>query len=295
MAKTAPIKTIGNPMTFAGNRLLGGSRHLGEGLRELRAADNAPIEIYDLYLEDLRSALRRGFEDFSAMRSDVMFIVLLYPVIGVLLAAFAINQNLLPLLFPLVSGFALLGPVLALPLYKMSRRREAGEPVGWGDAFAVFRTPNLAPILVLGGYLLMLFAVWMLVAFGLYNVTLGPGAPTSAMTFLTDIFTTGAGLTMLVLGVAIGGIFAVMVLASTVVSFPLLLDRHVGLPRAVTTSMAVTRHNPLIVATWGAVVVVLLGLGMVTLFLGLIVVLPVLGHATWHLYRAAVVPRHAEV
>ncbi len=293
MAKARTPKTIGNPLSFAAHTAQGGTQYIGNGLRELGAADDAPVEYYDLSFADLTQSLRKGFEDFAAMRTDVMFIVLVYPVIGLALVLFALNRDLMPLVFPAISGFALLGPVASLGLYEMSRRREAGLPAGWGDAFNVLKSPSFTPIVVLGGYLLMLFAVWMLAAFGLYNVTLGPEAPASFTALLRDVFTTSAGLTMLILGLLIGGVFAAAVLASTVVSFPMLLDRHVGLPRAVATSIEVTRRNPLVVIAWGAIVVALLAVGVLTLFIGLIVVLPVLGHATWHLYREAVVPRHA--
>ncbi|WP_439153781.1 DUF2189 domain-containing protein [Yoonia sp.] len=240
-------------------------------------------------MSDLKMCLRKGLTDFGAMRTDVIFIVVIYPVIGALLTWVAINQELLPLVFPLVSGFALLGPIVALGLYEMSRRREAGKEVTWTDGLGVLASPSLIPILVLGFYLVVIFLFWMGIALGLYSATLGPEPPVSVVAFLRDVFLTTDGQVMTIAGVGIGFVFAATVLAISVVSFPLLLDRDVGLARAVVTSVRVTLRNPLVIGTWGIVVTVLLGVGVLTLFVGMIVVLPVLGHATWHLYRQAVV------
>lgn len=283
------VKTIGNPLSFVAGVFGSGSNYVSDGVKELGEADEAPVEIRTLDVSDLKEALRKGYDDFTTMRTDVMFIVLIYPVIGVLLAWFAVNRELLPMLFPLISGFALLGPVFAVGLYEMSRRREAGLDAGWSHAFGVASSPSFVPIVVLGGYLFAVFFLWMAVAFGLYRLTLGPTPPASAAAFVADVFTTSAGWVMLTAGTAIGFVFAAAVLAISVVSFPMLLDRHVGLSKAVVTSVKVMTQNPVAVALWGAIVVVMLGLGVLTLFVGLIFVLPVLGHATWHLYRQAVV------
>lgn len=282
------VKTIGNPMSFVVDVLRRGTVNVGDGLKELKEMDDRPIEIRGLQTADLSLALRKGFDDFAAMRTDVMFIVLVYPVIGLMLTWFVFNQELLPLLFPLMSGFALLGPVFAVGLYEMSRRREAGLQTGWSYAFSVVKSPSTIPIVLLGGVLSAVFLAWVLMASVLYRVTLGPDAPLSAMAFVTDVFTTNAGWVMLIAGLVIGGIFAAAVLAISVVSFPLLLDRNVGLTAAVATSVKVTLQNPIAVMLWGAIVVGLLGLATVTLFVGLIFVLPILGHATWHLYRQAI-------
>lgn len=283
------VNTIGNPVTFVASVFRRSSVYIGEGVSELRQPDSGPIALRDLTITDLKIALRKGFEDFTAMRTDVMFIVLIYPIIGLLLTWFVIDRALLPLAFPLISGFALVGPVIAVGLYEMSRRREAGEKVSWADGFRVVGSPSFIPILILGAYLAALFIIWMGAAYFLYDLTLGPEPPVSTTAFLNDIFSTNAGLVMLFAGVSIGGLFAVIVLATSVVSFPLLLDRHVGLPRAVITSFRVTMRNPVTIALWGAIVVGLLAIGVATLFVGLIFVLPILGHGTWHLYRRAVV------
>ncbi|QBF33870.1 DUF2189 domain-containing protein [Thalassococcus sp. S3] len=284
------VKTIGNPLSWAAQALTKTSQHVGEGTGEMRSDHRTRIEVRDLTLQDLKSALQKGVEDFMALRTDVMFIVLIYPIVGLMLTAFALNRELLPLLFPVVAGFALLGPVAAIGLYEMSRRREHGLSTGWSDAFSVMGSPSFVPMLVLGFYLAMLFVFWMLTAYALYILTLGPEPPISALSLLRDVFTTSEGWVMLVAGLGIGFVFAVAVLAISIVSFPLLIDRHVGIPKAVGTSIRLAQQNPRAVAAWGAVVVVLLGLGIGTLFMGLIFVLPVLGHATWHLYRRAVVP-----
>ena len=282
------VETIGNPITWIARLVGSGLRRVGDGAAEIVGQDTAPIVITGLQLGDLPIALKKGLDDFMALRTDVMFIVVIYPVIGLVLAGFALNRGMWPLLFPMVSGFALLGPVAAIGLYEMSRRRELGLKTTWGDAFGIIGSPSLFPILTLGIYLFAIFLAWLMTAYSIYSLTLGSTPPVSAMAFLRDIFSTTAGWVMLIAGCAVGFVFACVVLAISLVSFPLLVDRHVGVVQAVTTSIAIARRNPVVAAAWGAVVVVALGFGFVTLFVGLIFVLPVLGHASWHLYRRAV-------
>ena len=282
------VETIGNPITWIARLVGSGLRRVGDGAAEIVGQDTAPIMITGLQLGDLPIALKKGLDDFMALRTDVMFIVVIYPVIGLVLAGFALNRGMWPLLFPMVSGFALLGPVAAIGLYEMSRRRELGLKTTWGDAFGIIGSPSLFPILTLGIYLFAIFLAWLMTAYSIYSLTLGSTPPVSAMAFLRDIFSTTAGWVMLIAGCAVGFVFACVVLAISLVSFPLLVDRHVGVVQAVTTSIAIARRNPVVAAAWGAVVVVALGFGFVTLFVGLIFVLPVLGHASWHLYRRAV-------
>lgn len=288
------VATIGNPLSWAAEAIGRSFRHMEAGTGELVGEDTGKIETRTLHVSDLRIALQKGLDDFLALRTDVMLIVVIYPVVGVVLSLFALNTQMLPLLFPLISGFALLGPVAAVGLYEMSRRRELGQKTGWADAFSVMASPSFVPIFGLGIGLVAIFLVWMFAAFVIYNLTVGPELPGSIMAFVQDVFLTPAGWAMIILGVAVGFIFAALVLAISVVSFPLLVDRHVGLARAVVTSVTIARQSPVTVAIWGAIVAALLGLGVVTLFLGLIIVLPVLGHATWHLYRRAVVSTTAQ-
>ncbi|MFD3191194.1 DUF2189 domain-containing protein [Sedimentitalea sp. HM32M-2] len=284
------VKTIGNPISWIAQLFGRGSHSIGSGAGELSGVDTAPIVLRNITLADLRAALAKGYEDFTAMRTDVMFIALVYPVLGLVLTWFAMNRDLLPLLFPLLSGFALVGPVAAIGLYELSRRREAGLDTGWGDAFGVISSPSCTPIVVLGGYLAVLFIGWMFAAGAIYKLTLGPEPPQSLVLLLQATFGSLAGWAMLIVGLAVGFGFAIVALAISLVSFPLLIDRHVGLPRAVITSVRVARRSPKTAAAWGLIVAGSLAVGMATLFVGLMVILPVLGHATWHLYRRAVVP-----
>jgi uncharacterized membrane protein len=247
-------------------------------------------EMRRITLADLRHALARGIDDFAAFRSDVVFLVLVYPLAGLVLARLIFGYGLLPLLFPLASGFALIGPIAAVGLYEMSRRRETGaEEVGWADALAVFRSPALGSIVLFGLLLLAIFVVWIGVASAIYDLTLGPKPPVSAAAFVRDVFTTEMGWTMIGLGIGIGFLFAVGVLAISAVSVPLLLDRDVGVFAAIGASLRAVRANPGPMAVWGLIVAAGLVLGTVPAFLGLVFVMPVLGHATWHLYRRIVV------
>ena len=250
-----------------------------------RADASAPATIRHIRLGDLGAALRQGLADFTANRTDVLFLCLVYPVIGLVLGRLASGYNMIPLLFPLVSGFALVGPIAAIGLNEMSRRREMGAEIGWTDAFAVLRAPSIGAIALLSLVLLCLFLAWLWAASAIYDSTLGPLPPLSMTAFVQDVLTTHAGRVMIGVGMLVGFLFAVVVLAISVVSFPLLLDRHASFLDAITTSLRAMLANPGPLAAWGLIVAVGLVLGSLPMFLGLIVVMPVLGHATWHLYR----------
>jgi len=239
---------------------------------------------------DLRIALARGFDDFGANRDDVIFLCVIYPVIGLVLGRLAFGYGMLPLLFPLAAGFTLVGPLAAIGLNEMSRRREQDGHVTWMDAFGVLHSPSLAAIAQLGALLLAIFAVWLVVADSIYNVTLGPEPPVSISAFARDILTTEAGWVLIGAGIGVGFLFAVAVLAISVVSFPLLLDSPVSAATALRTSLRVVLANPGTMAIWGLIIAGGLVIGSVPFFIGLVIVFPVLGHATWHLYRR-VVPR----
>jgi uncharacterized membrane protein len=239
-------------------------------------------------LADLTGALASGLADFRANRTDVIFLCVIYPIVGLVLGRVASGYGLLPLLFPLASGFALVGPLAAVGLNEMSRRHEQGEAVRWVDAFGVLRAPSIGAITLLGLLLVGIFLLWLVAAQVIYAATLGPAAPVSVAAFAREVLGTDAGWVLIGIGVGVGFLFAVLVLAISAVSFPLLLDRNAGIDTAVWTSVRVVAINPGVMAVWGAIVVALLVVGSLPALVGLAVVLPVLGHATWHLYRRAV-------
>ena len=235
---------------------------------------------------DLKQVLVEGLADFSAMPSHLVFLGLIYPIAGIWLMI----GNPLPLLFPLLSGFALIGPFAAIGLYEVSRRRELGLDASWKDAFGVVRSHSMFPILSLGLLLLVIFACWEFSALALYRSLFGTTWPQTFTQFVGDIFGTAQGWKLIGFGTAIGFVFAVLALSVSVVSFPMLLDRDVDVPTAIQTSVKAVLINPVTMALWGLIVAASLAIGFLLVFAGLAVVVPVLAHSTWHLYRKVVEP-----
>ncbi len=286
--------TIRNPVEWAADM----SKHASQAMRPTTHVvhrTRQPVaaglpEIRRISTADLMKVLAKGFEDFGENRTDVIFLCLFYPILGLFFARLASGSDMLPLLFPLASGFALLGPLAGVGLYEMSRLREQGLKSGWMTAFGVLRSPSIGSIILLGLLLVVIFVVWLSAAWAIYLVTLGPQPPSSISAFASDVLTTPAGWTMAVVGMGVGFIFAVVVLTISAVSFPMLLDQDVGVRHAVRTSVRTVIANPGPMAVWGLIIASGLVLGSIPLFIGLIIVLPVLGHSTWHLYRKVVSP-----
>ena len=241
-------------------------------------------------LSDLGDALRLGWEDFNAIPTHAVVLCVIYPIIGLVLFRLVLGHSLLPLLFPLAAGFTLIGPFAALGLYELSRRRERGEEAAAWHAMHVLSAPSFGAILGLGTFLFVLFAIWIAAADAIYIATFGNAPAASIPDFATRILTTPEGWSLIIIGCGVGFLFAVVALCISVVSFPLMLDRRATAIDAIRTSLQAVMKNPIPMAAWGLIVAVLLAVGSLPFFVGLAVVLPVLGHATWHLYRKVVEP-----
>ena len=250
--------------------------------------DRTETVVRKLSLSDLSAALRLGWDDFQAMPSHAIMLCVIYPVLGLVLFRLVLGYSVLPLLFPLAAGFTLIGPFAAIGLYELSRRRELGEEAAAWHAIYVLRAPSFGAMLELGILLFVLFGVWIATADAIYIAIFGHTPAASIPDFARRILTTPEGWLLIIVGCGVGFLFAVMALCTSVVAFPLLLDRHSTAIDAVRTSLRVTMENPLLIAVWGLIVAALLVIGSLPFFVGLAVVLPVLGHATWHLYRRAV-------
>ena len=250
---------------------------------------SGPI-IRRIHLTDLRTALRLGWEDFKAVPSHAIILCVIYPVLGMVLARTVLGYSVLPLLFPLAAGFALIGPFAALGLYELSRRRENGERASAADALNVLRSPSFGAMLGLGTLLLALFVTWVTTAQAIYTAAFGYESAAGIPDFAQRVLTTSQGWWLIIVGCGVGLLFAVVALCVSVVAFPMMLDRHASAGEAIVTSLRSVAKNPVPMAAWGLIVAVLLVAGSLPFFLGLAVVIPLLGHATWHLYREVIAP-----
>jgi uncharacterized membrane protein len=239
-------------------------------------------------MASLRHAVAKGIEDFNAVPTFAVFLGIIYVVLGLILYRLSFGYEVLPLVYPMLAGFALLGPFGAIALYELSRRREQGLDVSVEHLFEVFRSPSIGAIVRLGLVLTGLFLAWLALAQLMYTQIMGGAVPASLEEFVRQVLTTPAGHQLILVGNAVGFLFAALVLVISVVSFPMLVDRDVSAATAVRTSVRAVIASPLAMAAWGLFVAAALVVGALPLFFGLAVVFPVLGHATWHLYRRTV-------
>src|SRR6201996_7909995 len=175
------MSTIRNPIEWSGAQFVSAAhaaQAVGRSVEHMRETAHSPAPaVRHIGTADVWQSLREGFSDFEAYRSDVIFLCATYAVIGVVLARVAFGSDLLPLLFPLASGFAIIGPLAAVGLYQMSRRREQGADVGWANAFDVIKAPAIGGIAAMGAILVATFLLWLAVAWVIFQFTLAPTLP----------------------------------------------------------------------------------------------------------------------
>jgi len=246
------------------------------------------IEVKAATVADLRAALAAGLSDFRRAPQFGLFFGAIYTVGGLLVVLSVTALGLSYLAYPLAAGFALIGPFVAVGLYEVSRRLEDGRPLTWGGVLGVIFAQGRRELGWMAFVTLFILLMWMYVVRLLLALFLGFQSFASMQEFVTVLLTTADGLGFLAVGHVIGAVLACVLFSLTVVSFPLLLDQDRDFITAMITSVRAVVESPVVMLGWGLCIAALLILAMVPAFLGLLVVLPVLGHATWHLYRRLV-------
>ena len=249
-------------------------------------AQIAPVTVAnDLSFGDLARALSEGWCDFRAYPLFGLFFAAIYVGAGLFLFYALVSWNAIAWLIPAAAGFPLVAPFVAVGLYEVSRRREAGLPLSWGAVLGALRGHGDEQIISMGVIVFVAFGFWLMVAHGIFAIFLAESGIGSES---LELFETGAGMAMLLVGSIVGALMALAFYSITVVSLPMLVDREVDFLTAIIVSLGTVRSNRLVLLAWALLIAVSLFVAMLPLFLGLLVALPVLGHATWHLYRRAV-------
>ena len=259
----------------------------GQAIADRDASTAQPI-VRKIGMADLKDALAKGLADFNAMPTHLVFLCIIYPIVTLIAARTYAGYDVLPLVFPLLAGYTIIGPLVATGMYELSRRREQGLDTSLARTFDVLRSPSILAIATLGAGLMLVYFAWLGAAWTIYLLIFGSAVPASILGFVDQIFTTSAGWTLIIVGSGVGFLFATLAFTLSVMSFPMLLDRDVGIVTAVQTSIRAVLANPIPMGIWGFVIAATLFIGALPVFMGLAVALPVIGHAAWHLYRKVV-------
>lgn len=250
--------------------------------------DTAQPIVHTIGPGDIRDALAKGLADFEAMPTHLIFLCAIYPLLMLVIARLYAGYDVLPLVFPLIAGYTVIGPLIATGMYELSRRREQHRDTSRTHAFEVIMLPSIGSIAKLSAILMAIYFIWLGTAWVIYDQAFGGAVPESIMGFVTQVFTTPSGWALIFVGCGAGFIIATVAFTLSVVSFPMLIDQDVSVSLAVQTSIRAVLANPITMGMWAFIVISALAIGSVPFFVGLCVVLPVLGHSTWHLYRKVV-------
>ncbi|MEM7237581.1 MAG: DUF2189 domain-containing protein [Pseudomonadota bacterium] len=238
---------------------------------------------------DIRNALKAGLTDFQRAPLFGLFFGAVFSIVGIAIAWTLFSGEASYWIFPVAAGFPLIGPFAAVGLYEVSRRLEAGETLAWGPVLmAGFRQRN-SQLPFFAVFTVFAFLVWIVLARVIFAVSFGTASMTNIMTSL-DVFFTGPGLIMLIIGTVVGAALAALLFSISVVGVPLLLDQDIDVVTAMITSFKATVENREAMIFWGVVVTAAISVAMLPLFLGMILVFPMLGHASWHIYRKVIEP-----
>jgi uncharacterized membrane protein len=243
-----------------------------------------------LSLADVRAALAAGLADFRRQPVMGLFFGGVYVLGGIALYYISAHYRTPWLIIPLAIGFPLIGPFVAAGLYEISRRLSRGLPVSWGEVLSVVYRQSRRELGWMAFVVLFVFWIWMYqvrLLFALFIGYRGFGSASDFAAFLA----TSQGLTFLAVGTVVGGVLATILFSLTVISMPMLLDREMDFITAIISSVRTVSENPVAMLGFGLIVALLTFAALLPMFLGLFVVLPVLGHATWHLYERAQIPR----
>ncbi len=252
------------------------------------AASQMPA-VNALTADDIRDALREGWSDFRRAPLFGLFFAAVYVAGGLLIVQSLFVWELPWMIYPVAIGFPLIGPFAAVGLYEVSRRLQTGEPLAWNEVISVIRQQSRRELTFMAFVVLFVFWIWMYQVRLLIALVLGRLSFATWESFTDTLFGTAQGWTFLAIGHIVGAVLALVLFTLTVVSIPLLLDRTVDFVTAMITSVKAVVASPTVMLGWGLIVTVALIAAMLPAFLGLLIVLPVLGHATWHIYKKAVV------
>ncbi|MBP6677651.1 MAG: DUF2189 domain-containing protein [Paracoccus sp.] len=248
-----------------------------------RGPDDIPIPDV-VGMDAIPTALRAGWRDFRRAPAFGLFFAAFYVAGGLVLAAVAMASGQEWWLMPFVVGFPLIAPFAAVGLYEVSRRIEADEPLDWKQVLSVVVAQKDRQVPSMAMVVLLMFMFWVFVAHTTFALFMGVSSLTNVSSS-PEILFQGRGLMMLLVGTLIGAGFASVLFSITVVGLPLILDREVDLISAIIASFQAVAANPGVMLVWAGVIAGMLFIGILPMFLGLFIVLPVLGHASWHMYR----------